>query len=78
VFIVFAYVVERRQNIVMDGALKNAKQVAATERGFNEYLAHDVRNPLAAAMSALSFVTSAIKETYQMRSSKHYYKRIPR
>jgi signal transduction histidine kinase/CheY-like chemotaxis protein len=63
VFVVFACVVERRQKIVMEGVLKSAKQVAATERELNEFLAHEVRNPLAAAMSALSFVTSAITET---------------
>jgi signal transduction histidine kinase/CheY-like chemotaxis protein len=63
VFIVFACVVERRQRIVTDGVLKSDKQAAATERELNEFLAHEVRNPLAAAMSALSFVTSAINET---------------
>jgi signal transduction histidine kinase len=63
VFVVFAYVVELRQNIVMHGVLKSAKQVATTERELNEFLAHEVRNPLSAAMSALSFVTSTINET---------------
>jgi signal transduction histidine kinase/CheY-like chemotaxis protein len=63
VFVVFACVVERRQKIVMDGVLKSAKQVAATERELNEFLAHEVRNPLAAAISALGFVTTAINET---------------
>jgi signal transduction histidine kinase/CheY-like chemotaxis protein len=63
VFVVFAYVVERRQKIVKDGVLKSAEKVAATERELNEFLAHEVRNPLSAAMAALSFVTSAINET---------------
>jgi signal transduction histidine kinase/CheY-like chemotaxis protein len=63
VFVVFAYVVERRQKIVMEGVVKSAKQAAATEREFNEFLAHEVRNPLAAAISALGFVTAAINET---------------
>jgi signal transduction histidine kinase/CheY-like chemotaxis protein len=76
VFIVFAYVVERRQRFVMDrvvktaekvaamnGAIKTAEKVATTERELNEFLAHEVRNPLSAAMSALSFVTSAVNET---------------
>jgi signal transduction histidine kinase len=63
VFVVFAYLVERRQQIVMAGVLKRAKQAAATERELNEFLAHEVRHPLSAAMSALSFVTSAINET---------------
>jgi signal transduction histidine kinase/CheY-like chemotaxis protein len=63
VFIVFATVVERRQQIVMEGVVKSAEKAAATERELNEFLAHEVRNPLSAAMSALSFVTSAINET---------------
>jgi signal transduction histidine kinase/CheY-like chemotaxis protein len=63
VFIVFAAVVERRQKIVMEGVVKSAAKTAATERELNEFLAHEVRNPLSAAMSALSFVTSAINET---------------
>jgi signal transduction histidine kinase/CheY-like chemotaxis protein len=62
VFVVFACVVERRQNIVMHRVTKSAEQTA-TERELNEFLAHEVRNPLAAAISALSFVTSAINET---------------
>jgi signal transduction histidine kinase/ActR/RegA family two-component response regulator len=63
VFTVFAYVVERRQRIVMEEVVKSAEKAAATERELNEFLAHEVRNPLSAAMSALSFVTSAINET---------------
>jgi signal transduction histidine kinase/CheY-like chemotaxis protein len=63
VFVVFAGVVERRQQIVMQGVVKSAEKAAATERELNEFLAHEVRNPLSAAMSALSFVTSAINET---------------
>jgi signal transduction histidine kinase/CheY-like chemotaxis protein len=63
VFVVFATVVERRQRIVMEGVVKSADKAAATERELNEFLAHEVRNPLSAAMSALSFVTSALNET---------------
>jgi signal transduction histidine kinase/CheY-like chemotaxis protein len=63
VFIVFATVVERRQKIVMEGVVRSAEKAAATERELNEFLAHEVRNPLSAAMSALSFVTSAVNET---------------
>jgi signal transduction histidine kinase/CheY-like chemotaxis protein len=63
VFVVFANVVERRQKIVMEGVVKSAEKAAATERELNEFLAHEVRNPLSAAMSALSFVTSAVNET---------------
>jgi signal transduction histidine kinase/ActR/RegA family two-component response regulator len=63
VFIVFAAVVERRQQIVMEGVVKSAEKAAATERELNEFLAHEVRNPLSAAMSAHSFITSAVNET---------------
>jgi signal transduction histidine kinase/CheY-like chemotaxis protein len=63
VFIVFATVVERRQQIVMEGVVRSAEKAADTERELNEFLAHEVRNPLSAAMSALSFVTSTINET---------------
>jgi signal transduction histidine kinase/CheY-like chemotaxis protein len=63
VFIVFANVVERRQHILMEGVVKSAEKAAATERELNEFLAHEVRNPLSAAMTALSFVTSAVNET---------------
>jgi signal transduction histidine kinase len=62
VFAVFANVVERRQKIVMEGVVKSAEKIATTERELNEFLAHEVRNPLSAAMSALSFVTSAVNE----------------
>jgi signal transduction histidine kinase len=47
----------------MQGVVKSAEKAAATERELNEFLAHEVRNPLSAAMSALSFVTSAVNET---------------
>jgi signal transduction histidine kinase/CheY-like chemotaxis protein len=63
VFVVFASVVERRQHIVMEGVVTSAEKAAATERELNEFLAHEVRNPLSAAMSALSFITSAVNET---------------
>jgi signal transduction histidine kinase/CheY-like chemotaxis protein len=63
VFVVFASVVERRQQIVMQGVVKSAEKAATTEREVNEFLAHEVRNPLSAAMSALSFVTSAVNES---------------
>jgi signal transduction histidine kinase/CheY-like chemotaxis protein len=62
-FGLFSNIVEQRQHIVMEGVVKSAEKAAATERELNEFLAHEVRNPLSAAMSALSFVTSAGKET---------------
>ena len=60
VFISFALVVERRQGIVMAAAIDNAKKVATTERQLNEFLAHEIRNPLSAAISACSFVSSVL------------------
>ncbi|CAB9520292.1 sensor kinase/phosphatase LuxQ [Seminavis robusta] len=42
--------------------IDHAKKAAAAERQLNEFIAHEVRNPLAAAMSACSFVTSALQQ----------------
>lgn len=44
VFMLFAYVVERRQRFVMQTALTNAKRAVETERELNEYISHEVRN----------------------------------
>jgi signal transduction histidine kinase/CheY-like chemotaxis protein len=76
VFIVFANVVERRQKIVMEGVLKSAEKAATTERELNEFLAHEVRNPLPAAMSALSFVASAVNETAAMPHNEEFKKSL--
>lgn len=40
--------------------LTNAKETAKAERDLNDFIAHEVRNPVAAAMSATSFVKTAI------------------
>ena len=37
---------------------KTAMAIAARERELNEFIAHEVRNPLASAIAALSFVSS--------------------
>jgi signal transduction histidine kinase/CheY-like chemotaxis protein len=42
--------------------VESAKKSALAERELNDFLAHEVRNPLAAAMSACSFVSTAIEE----------------
>jgi signal transduction histidine kinase/CHASE1-domain containing sensor protein/CheY-like chemotaxis protein len=42
--------------------VESAEKAALAERELNDFLAHEVRNPLAAAMSACSFVSSAIDE----------------
>ena len=42
--------------------LDNAKQATKAERELNDFIAHEVRNPVAAAMSACSFVKNAVNE----------------
>jgi len=42
--------------------IANAHRAAKNERELNDFIAHEVRNPLAAAISACSFVSSAIME----------------
>ena len=42
--------------------IQNAKDSAKTERELNDFIAHEVRNPLSAAMSAASFISSAVNE----------------
>eukprot|EP00977_Amphora_coffeiformis_P019423 scaffold7227_cov160-Amphora_coffeaeformis.AAC.2 len=42
--------------------VKSAERAAQQERDLNEYLAHEVRNPLAAAMAAGNFVGVALNE----------------
>jgi signal transduction histidine kinase/CheY-like chemotaxis protein len=66
VYIMFAHAVERRQKIVMNAAIQNAQRAAATAHELNEFLSHEVRNPLSAAISACTFVDSAIAETTHM------------
>jgi signal transduction histidine kinase/CheY-like chemotaxis protein len=45
-----------------DTLIQNARASAKTEREFNDFIAHEVRNPLSAAMSAASFISSAVNE----------------
>ncbi|KAL7564266.1 hypothetical protein ACA910_014331 [Epithemia clementina (nom. ined.)] len=42
--------------------LKNARQATRAERELNDFIAHEVRNPVAAAMAATSFVKAAIQK----------------
>lgn len=54
-----------RQNAEKDRMIlkiKNARKQAHQERALNDFLAHEVRNPLSAAISATSFVYAAIHE----------------
>jgi signal transduction histidine kinase/CheY-like chemotaxis protein len=42
--------------------VEQARVAAKTERELNDYIAHEVRNPLSAAISACTFVDSAVHE----------------
>jgi signal transduction histidine kinase/CheY-like chemotaxis protein len=42
--------------------VENAKKTALHERELNDFIAHEVRNPLSAALSACSFVSSSVNE----------------
>mmetsp|Transcript_11948 Transcript_11948/g.34526 ORF Transcript_11948/g.34526 Transcript_11948/m.34526 type:complete len:1265 (-) Transcript_11948:28-3822(-) len=62
VFLIYDFCVQKRQRLTMDKAIETAHKSAAAERELNEYIAHEVRNPLAAALSACSFVSYAVNE----------------
>ncbi|CAB9528965.1 respiration control sensor protein ArcB [Seminavis robusta] len=61
-FLLFSYVVERRHTMMVENVLEHAQKAADTERELNEFLSHEVRNPLSAAISACSFVSTAVNE----------------
>jgi signal transduction histidine kinase len=50
---------EREKALII---VDKAREQAVSERKMNEYIAHEVRNPLASAIAALSFVSSITKE----------------
>jgi signal transduction histidine kinase len=50
--------------------LKSAQAQARAEQELNDYIAHEIRNPLAAAMSACSFVKSAVHESPPLRDKE--------
>jgi len=50
--------------------LENAKKMAQVERELNDFVAHEVRNPLSAAMSASEFVASALNEKDPLATRK--------
>jgi signal transduction histidine kinase len=64
VFVLFSFAVEKQQKVVTNSAIQNEKRAASTARELNEFLSHEVRNPLSAAISATTFVRSALKETH--------------
>lgn len=69
-FLAFSYVVERRQTMMMEKVIENNKKAARAERELNEFLSHEVRNPLAAAMSACSFVSTAVNEAEPLKDEE--------
>jgi signal transduction histidine kinase/CheY-like chemotaxis protein len=50
--------------------VKSARETAKQEQELNDYIAHEVRNPLAAAMSACSFVKCAVEERKPLMSEE--------
>jgi len=59
-FVVFTCVVERRQSAMREKVVSNARQAASVERELNEFLSHEVRNPLSVAIAECSFAASAL------------------
>jgi hypothetical protein len=67
----YTSILRHTQMILMEDAAKaekneivveNAKESARAERDLNDFIAHEVRNPLSAAMSACSFVAAALND----------------
>jgi signal transduction histidine kinase len=54
---------------------KNAERLAQSERELNDFIAHEFRNPLSAAMSACSFVSSSLTEEMQPLMDKNQSKK---
>jgi signal transduction histidine kinase len=50
--------------------LENANNAAKTERELNDFLAHEVRNPLAAAMAATQFLRTELDRSRKRKSTK--------
>lgn len=48
----------------------NAKQAAKDERDLNDFIAHEVRNPLSAAMSACTFVSVTVNEAQPLQTEE--------
>lgn len=60
-FAAFNYFVERRQKIVMRQLVERSTQAAETEKSLNEFLAHEVRNPLSSAIMAHNFIAAKLE-----------------
>jgi len=62
IFLVTMREVQKRHQVMRETALRSARKAAAAEREVNEFLSHEVRNPLSSAMSACCFVSTALAE----------------
>mmetsp|Transcript_15012 Transcript_15012/g.41522 ORF Transcript_15012/g.41522 Transcript_15012/m.41522 type:complete len:1279 (-) Transcript_15012:332-4168(-) len=71
-FILYDYFGERRKDALRNRALENAHLAAVTEREMNEYICHEMRNPLAAAVAACNFVKVKQEEQLEMKQQQHY------
>jgi len=60
-----------RQRRKQEKRTKAALAQAEREREFNEYMAHEVRNPLASALAALSFVSSKTSDEAVVPHDEH-------
>ena len=50
--------------------LENAQEATRAERELNDFLGHEVRNPVAAAMAACSFVKAAVNENHPLSTQE--------
>jgi len=50
--------------------VENAHKAATVERELNDFIAHEVRNPLSAAISATSFVASSVSEAQPLATEE--------
>jgi len=48
----------------------NAKQAAKAERELNDFIAHEIRNPVSAAISACSFVKAAVNRPHPLQDEE--------
>lgn len=53
--------------------LENANRAAQTERELNDFLAHEVRNPLAAAMAATTFLRTQLEQRTKSTKAVHVH-----
>ena len=69
-FLLYSILVEHRQGIMTRKVVGNVKRAAETERELNEFLSHEIRNPLSAAISACTFVSAAVNEAEPLNEAE--------